>query len=437
MNSLVGDDNFWGSVILGRMTTREGYHRVRGAWRPSPAERRVLDELALGRTNAEIGVRLGLSPETVKSHVARLLGETGCTDRAALARWWQNRPQRPPLLLQLFGLAGRTAAVSAALALGALLLVAAGQAGPRAVTDLTAHMRRLTTVHPPDPPPPSPTPATGFVRRPVDVVWVTAPPPLPLTRPVDLALDGRGVLYVVEARQHIVFMFDAATGGFLGLLGGYGHSDGRFDFGPAPELQGGIAVDGADHVYVYDATGRIQKFDPSGAFVFGWNIPDYNTAQAAPFATDVAVGPQGHIYAADTRQGVVRTFDGAGALLATWNIRATALAFDQAGTLYVTDGGTHRVRAYDAQGQLLREWGRQGFRDGVFEGPEGMAVDAQGMVYVVDNLNSRVVKFDGNGGFITGGGAICQCAQGQAGGVIRSRRHDARFAPENGDALSP
>lgn len=134
------------------MATREGYHRLKGTWEPSPAERRVLDELAIGRTNAEIAVRLGLSPETVKSHVARMLGETGCADRAALARWWRaGGADRRPLRWPLLGLAARFAATAAALGVGLLLLLVGIYGTPRFLDRLELRSRLVPVVRPPDP----------------------------------------------------------------------------------------------------------------------------------------------------------------------------------------------------------------------------------------------------------------------------------------------
>ena len=72
----------------------------RGRGRPphpdllTPAEQRVLDELRKGGTNVEIAVRLGLSPETVKTHIARMLGKLGLDDRHALAAWQPDRERR-------------------------------------------------------------------------------------------------------------------------------------------------------------------------------------------------------------------------------------------------------------------------------------------------------------------------------------------------------
>jgi two-component system, NarL family, response regulator LiaR len=51
----------------------------------SPREQEVLRELANGRTNREIGERLAIGEETVKTHVARILSKLGCEHRTQLA----------------------------------------------------------------------------------------------------------------------------------------------------------------------------------------------------------------------------------------------------------------------------------------------------------------------------------------------------------------
>ena len=87
----------------------------RGRGRPphpdvlTPAEQRVLEELRRGGTNVEIAVRLGLSPETVKTHIASMLAKLALDDRHTLAAWRAERERRrvlgllavPPALASL------------------------------------------------------------------------------------------------------------------------------------------------------------------------------------------------------------------------------------------------------------------------------------------------------------------------------------------------
>ena len=68
----------------------------RGRGRPpypdilTPAEWRILDEVRTGATNAEIAIRLGLSPYTVKYHISNILGKLELRNRREIAGW---RPQ--------------------------------------------------------------------------------------------------------------------------------------------------------------------------------------------------------------------------------------------------------------------------------------------------------------------------------------------------------
>ena len=79
------------------MNDREGYRWRKSAW-PSPAQRRVLDALTEGGTNAQIARRLGISFETVKWHISQLLGQTSFEGRITLARWWQRTQRKGPTM---------------------------------------------------------------------------------------------------------------------------------------------------------------------------------------------------------------------------------------------------------------------------------------------------------------------------------------------------
>jgi DNA-binding CsgD family transcriptional regulator len=59
----------------------DGNPKARDTLGISPSELAVLKEIALGRSNKEIAVHLNVSPNTVKTHVARLFEKLGARRR--------------------------------------------------------------------------------------------------------------------------------------------------------------------------------------------------------------------------------------------------------------------------------------------------------------------------------------------------------------------
>ena len=59
-----------------------------------------------------------------------------------------------------------------------------------------------------------------------------------------------------------------------------------------------------------------------------------------------------------------------------------------------------RVTVYLPDGKLVRQWGKTGTGDGEFDYPGGIAVTANGGVYVADQTNRRVQVFDTKGKFL-------------------------------------
>ncbi len=132
----------------------------------------------------------------------------------------------------------------------------------------------------------------------------------------------------------------------------------------------------------------------------------------------VAVGLDGSVYVADSRNNRIQKFDADGKLLLTWGTLGTldtnnadpghfnepwGVAVGPDGSVYVTDTWNHRVQKFDANGQYLTGWGifGQGETTDAFWGPRGIAVDGQGRVYVADTGNKRVAVFDANGASVS------------------------------------
>lgn len=101
------------------MWTREGYRWAPRSWQPSAAQRRVLDQIERGATNPAIAEQLGISRETVKTHIGQLLAATQCGSREELAHWWSARKQSRSGFLPLVTLARFVAAAVVALAVAA------------------------------------------------------------------------------------------------------------------------------------------------------------------------------------------------------------------------------------------------------------------------------------------------------------------------------
>lgn len=74
---------FIGAHVIGapRSTTFDGNPKARAALGISPRELTVLQEIAAGRSNKEIAAHLNVSPDTVKTHVARLFDKLGAKRR--------------------------------------------------------------------------------------------------------------------------------------------------------------------------------------------------------------------------------------------------------------------------------------------------------------------------------------------------------------------
>ncbi len=261
--------------------------------------------------------------------------------------------------------------------------------------------------------------------------------------PSGLAVDSRGVLFIVEdSRIRRV----GANGIITTVAGGadYGYSG---DGGPAVLARlyapNGIAVDGAGNLFIADLLNqRIRKVSTDGVIrtVVGTGVSNF-TGDGGPasFATlseptGIAVDPFGNVYVGDSANYRVRKIDPAGKIntyagngnfgFAGEGIQAREAVFnspselvvDPAGNIYVADSRNHRVRKIAPDGVITTVAGgsARGFAgDGgpgtqaLLSSPGTLAVDGVGNLYIADGGNARVRKVDTNGIISTfaGGGS--------------------------------
>ena len=132
----------------------------------TPAEWRVLDALREGGTNAEIAARLGLSLDTVKTHISNMLAKLELRDRRALAAWRPDAERRR--------LGGVLAVPAALWSVGRpLVWVGAGVATLAGVAVVVVALVVLEAIVEGDGDPPAP------VKPPPTTSTPAAPPPAP------------------------------------------------------------------------------------------------------------------------------------------------------------------------------------------------------------------------------------------------------------------
>ncbi|MBL8333706.1 MAG: 6-bladed beta-propeller [Rubrivivax sp.] len=221
--------------------------------------------------------------------------------------------------------------------------------------------------------------------------------PLVLQRPSALVGDEQGRLYVSDAGRPGVFVFDERAG----ELHLWTQADARRSFaspaGLAPAPGGGLYVADADLGVVVrlDAAGQPQALLGQGLL-----------QRPTGLARDAA---QGLVYVADTYAHDVKVFADDGRLVHVIGRRGrgdgefnfpTHLAFAQ-GELYVTDTLNHRIQVFGADGRVLsRKFGEQGLFLGNLVRPKGVAVDAEGHVYVVESYYDSLLVFSSRGEFL-------------------------------------
>lgn len=219
------------------------------------------------------------------------------------------------------------------------------------------------------------------------------------TKPYDVAARG-GVLLVSDTVLRTVHMLVLPTRSIFHI--GASSGDG------ALTKPVGVAIDGNGRIYVADVTSRVVKvYESSGHYLMTVGGPELLVRP-----TDVAVNDEGtRIYVVDTggiesRSHQVQVFDGEGLFIKTIGTRGSGegefnlpvqAAVNALGDLYVLDAGNFRVQVFSADGDFLRMWGKVGRNMGDFARPRGLALDSDGLVYVTDAAfgNFQVFRSDG------------------------------------------
>ena len=241
--------------------------------------------------------------------------------------------------------------------------------------------------------------------------------------PKGVAMNAAGVTFVADAGNHTIRQISSV--GVVSTLAGTAGTAGTADAtGAAARFNTptGVALDAGGNMYVADAGNHtIRKITTGGvvttlAGTAGAAGTTNATGAAARFSgpTGVAVDAAGNVYVADagnhtirkiTAAGVVTTLAGTAGTAGAANGPGTTATFstplgvavNAAGTVYVADAGNHQVRKVTAGGVVSTLAGAAGggYADGgattaAFNTPTGVALDANGALYIADQNNHRI-----------------------------------------------
>ena len=221
-----------------------------------------------------------------------------------------------------------------------------------------------------------------------------------------VAVDGDGHSYIADTGNSRIQEFGALsstppspTPSALALVGEWGQSgseNGNFN------TPTDMALDGDGNVYVVDAgNGRIQKFDRDGEFSTTWGSKGPDLGQ---FNSPTSIAVSGtHVYVADQGNGRVQVFNTGGGFEASWPFTSPAgIALDSAGNIYVADSRYNLLYKRDSNGGPIMQWGGPGMGDGQFYAIGDVAVNTAGQILVADAepTGPRVQEFTNTGGFL-------------------------------------
>jgi uncharacterized protein (TIGR03437 family) len=260
--------------------------------------------------------------------------------------------------------------------------------------------------------------------------------------PTGVAVDRNGVIYVVEGSigsgtglaRGDFRIYRVAVDGTIRTFAGTGAASFSGDGAAATSAQlsgaTGVAVDAAGNLYIADTVNqRLRKVAPNGTIstIAGTGAPGFAGDNVLPAGAQlnnprgVTLDPAGRLYLADSGNSRVRRIDPGGNIVtlagngnssyygdglaarqASVN-QPEGVAADAAGNVYIADTLDNVVRKVAPDGSIttIAGFGTPGFSgDGgpavqaALDHPRGIAVTADGIIYIADTGNNRVRKVD-------------------------------------------
>jgi len=216
-----------------------------------------------------------------------------------------------------------------------------------------------------------------------------------LAEPYGMAVDSKNNLYVADQKVGAIFIFNTETreatliknkveAHFARIIG-LAMDDGDRLFVSDPGLR---------HVLVFDANHKAEDVITDGMVEPGPLAIDRENRLL--YVSDVELD-QVLVYDADSFK-LLRKIGTTGRKheLTTPGdfAKPSGIAVDAEGNLYVCDTLNDRVEVFDADGKFISTYGKNGDGPGYFARPKGVAIDGDGHIWVADGVQDRVQVFN-------------------------------------------
>lgn len=273
-----------------------------------------------------------------------------------------------------------------------------------------------------------------------------------LNNPAGVATDASGNVYIADQINNRIRKIDA--NGVISTIAGNGQTGFSGDGGPASQAvlnrPSAVVLDRSGNVYIADQmNNRIRKIEANGIIstIAGNGLAgfggDYGPAAEALLnrPSGVASDTAGNIYIADSYNnrvrkiapgGIISTiagngqpgYSGDGGFAADAGLnRPSGVAVTAQGNIYIADQLNNRIRKIDISGVITTVAGNgdacstsgcdigdgRSALEASLYAPAGIAVDGRGNIFIADTNHSRIRKVDPTGGITTFAG------MGQAG----------------------
>jgi uncharacterized protein (TIGR03437 family) len=249
-----------------------------------------------------------------------------------------------------------------------------------------------------------------------------APTSAQFSSPLGLTFDSTGNLYIVDSVNQRIRKI---SGGVISTVAGNGtggySGDGKAATSAELLNPSAVAVDSSGNLYIADTFNHvIREVTTNGniSTIAGDNTGGYAgdggaaTAAELEFPTGVAVDSSGNIYIADSGNNVIREIS-AGTINTIVGGLATpvhlndpeSVLLDSSGNLYISDQSGFRILEFSggvvniiAGNGNIGSSGDNGLAvNAALDEPSGIALDAQGYLYICDTDNSRIRKVSPSG----------------------------------------